>query len=222
MAPHDARSLVLGLDAAAARAEAVLLDAAGGIVALWRQDEARPGTADLAPAVAGLLAAQGLRAADLAGVAVGMGPGSYTGLRSSIAFARALCWGAGCPLVGLPSVAGQAAAALAADAALTEVVTLVDARREQHVRTDFGRGNAGARLVAGPCLVERPEVDALREARVAGRLLLDPPQPDVAWLARLALPELAAGGHDPATVRPIYLKPSHAELAFDARQRANR
>jgi tRNA threonylcarbamoyladenosine biosynthesis protein TsaB len=66
----------------------------------------------LAPLVARALDEAGLRAADLEGVAISLGPGSWTGLRIGLSAAKALAWGAGTKLVGIPSFA-----ALALDAA---------------------------------------------------------------------------------------------------------
>jgi tRNA threonylcarbamoyl adenosine modification protein YeaZ len=44
-----------------------------------------------------------LRLADLGGIAVGTGPGGFTGLRITIAFAKSLAFGARLPLVGVSS-----------------------------------------------------------------------------------------------------------------------
>ena len=43
------------------------------------------------------------------------------------------------------------------------------------------------------------------------------PVPDAYDVAALGRERLAAGGDDPADVRPLYLKRSHAEIAFDER-----
>lgn len=79
-----------------------LVLAQGGAV-LAAQELAVPGRAmrHTAPALAGLLGALGLTAADLTGVAVVRGPGSFTGLRMTMAMALGLARAAGLPLAGL-------------------------------------------------------------------------------------------------------------------------
>lgn len=212
---------VLALDASTLRATAALVGA--GEPAVWIQPEGRRGTADLAPALAELLTGAGLAPADLAGLAVGTGPGSYTGLRAAIALARAFCLASGRPLVGLPSVASAARAALDADPGARRVVTLVDARRGEAYRADFAPGPDGALVTErAPCLVPDEELTGLRDQPPAHTLVLSEPTPDALALARLAAPLLVAGGHDPATVLPLYLKRSHAEIALDERRAAAR
>ena len=61
-----------------------------------RLEEARRHARDLAPATVELLAAQGWKARDLNGVVVGLGPGSYTGLRVGVMSAKTLAYAVGC------------------------------------------------------------------------------------------------------------------------------
>ena len=211
--------LLLALDASTFQATAALVDVAGEPRGRWTQAPGQRGTAALAPAVAALLADAGLGVGELLGVVVGTGPGSYTGLRAVIAFARGLCLPSGRPLAGCPSVASAAAACFAARPEVQRVVTLLDARRDQLYRADYERCAAGARETAAPHLVPAASVEALLASDDVGLAVLREPEPDALWLGRLAGPRLPRGGDDPRLVLPLYLKPSHAEIALAERRR---
>jgi tRNA threonylcarbamoyl adenosine modification protein YeaZ len=92
---------------AASRGFAAAIVEAGVVAASVRLAAERGLPEAIAPAVAGLLAAEGV--ADL--VAVVVGPGSFTGLRASIAVAQGVGLGAGIPVVGV-TVAEAVACAL--------------------------------------------------------------------------------------------------------------
>lgn len=83
----------------------------------------------LAPLIQKALKQVNLKPAQLGAVAVSLGPGSWTGLRIGLSAAKALAWGAGVPLVGIPSFE-----ALALDASKhapqNARLTLRDARSE--------------------------------------------------------------------------------------------
>src|SRR5690349_5628742 len=61
---------------------------------------------ELAPQVALLLRRAGRDAAGLSGIAVAIGPGSYTGLRIGLGFAKGLALAQNLPLVGVPTLDG--------------------------------------------------------------------------------------------------------------------
>lgn len=215
-APASPSAPVLAFDASTLRAAAALLGPDGSDWGTWQQPAGQRGTAQLAPAVAELLEARQLAVADLAGVAVGVGPGSYTGLRSAIAFARALCWPSGLALVGLPSVSSAAASLLASRPEVQTVITVVDARRGECYRADYARaGERGMVETRAPCLVPASQIEQLTAADDLA--VLTEPEPAAPFLARLSVARLASGGDDPATVLPLYLKRSHAEIALDER-----
>ncbi|MHB1294269.1 MAG: tRNA (adenosine(37)-N6)-threonylcarbamoyltransferase complex dimerization subunit type 1 TsaB [Anaerolineae bacterium] len=95
--------MLLAIDTATRQASVALYDASGVIAERsWRSGYNH--SVQVMPAIADMLAQQGLRMADLRGVAISQGPGSFTGLRIGVAIAKGLCLGLGIPLVGIPTL----------------------------------------------------------------------------------------------------------------------
>ena len=76
----------------------------GELVSLRESDEGRDHAKNVAVFVDELLRENGVAAEELSAVAVGMGPGSYTGLRIGVSFAKGLCYGLQIPLVAVGSL----------------------------------------------------------------------------------------------------------------------
>jgi tRNA threonylcarbamoyladenosine biosynthesis protein TsaB len=89
-------------------------------------------SAILPPAVDEVLKARSLAPSDLDIVAAGRGPGSFTGLRTGLALAKGLALGAGKPVLGVPTLAVLAGAALsAAGDGPSLAAPLIDARHQE-------------------------------------------------------------------------------------------
>lgn len=76
----------------------------GELVSLRESDEGRDHAKNVAVFVDELLRENDVAAEELSAVAVGMGPGSYTGLRIGVSFAKGLCYGLQIPLVAVGSL----------------------------------------------------------------------------------------------------------------------
>jgi tRNA threonylcarbamoyladenosine biosynthesis protein TsaB len=90
------------------RVAKVGLARAGAVVRSVQLDDTRRHARDLAATVESLLLAESLRPAELTGVMVSRGPGSYTGLRVGLMSAKALAYATGCKLVAVDTFAAIA------------------------------------------------------------------------------------------------------------------
>ncbi|GGG85485.1 tRNA (adenosine(37)-N6)-threonylcarbamoyltransferase complex dimerization subunit type 1 TsaB [Parapedobacter pyrenivorans] len=110
----------------------VALSANGETVAFRDIDEPNVHAAQLTLIVDELLRTSGLSFKDLEAIAVGKGPGSYTGLRIGISTAKGFCYATDLPLIGVDTLAGMTAGFIANHspiAANTQLCPMVDARR---------------------------------------------------------------------------------------------
>jgi tRNA threonylcarbamoyladenosine biosynthesis protein TsaB len=106
------------------------------VVAEERLAEARRRASDLALVVDRLLKGQGWKARDFTAVIVGLGPGSYTGLRVGLASAKALAYATGCQFFGVETFA---AIALRAPADIQQVSVVGDALQGKLFRRGYRR-----------------------------------------------------------------------------------
>ncbi len=127
----------------------------------------------LLPMVETILQEANLTLEDLALIAVGVGPGSFTGTRIGLAVAKGLVLGTGLPLVGISSFAALAAQVLTEDAALQDVGVVADAGRGQVFASIYQRASkeaapeaGGLRCVAGP--FEAPPAEAAKRLAACG------------------------------------------------------
>jgi tRNA threonylcarbamoyladenosine biosynthesis protein TsaB len=200
--------------------------------------------ARLMTAVDAVLGETGLKLADLAGIGVSVGPGSFTGLRVGVATAQGLARGAGLPLFAVPSLEavawGLPAAWLAPGAVVAVAMT---ARRGEVYGAVYAAGDGRltaliAPVVAAPddfaadlAALETPvcvagtaaagvAAGAARRgapATAAPALFACPRAAVVAWRA---IGMAAAGEADtPATLVPRYLAASQAEIKADLKAR---
>jgi tRNA threonylcarbamoyladenosine biosynthesis protein TsaB len=135
---------LLAMDTSTERAVIAVSTAKGRLFVTTTQAARRHGR-DLVPRLSSLLGEAGLSAGDLDAVAVGLGPGSYTGLRVGVTAAKTLAYATGAALVGLDSL--QAVGRNAPAEAL-RVSVIADAQRGDLYVADLVRPALGARLMA--------------------------------------------------------------------------
>jgi tRNA threonylcarbamoyladenosine biosynthesis protein TsaB len=117
---------VLGIETSSARGSVALIEGSISVCALDHERANAHGESIL-PLIEEALARAGWNRTQLDRIAVGAGPGSFTGLRVGIAIAQGLSEGLGIPLVGVPSLRAMALAVPAEQEGCRCV--LVDARR---------------------------------------------------------------------------------------------
>lgn len=84
----------------------------GELTSLRESDQGRDHAKHLGLYVDELLRETGIAPDELDAVAVGMGPGSYTGLRIGVSFAKGLCYGQNIPLISVGSLDALAEVAI--------------------------------------------------------------------------------------------------------------
>lgn len=209
---------ILGLDASV-EAGAAVVEGGRVLGAAAAGPGARP-AAQLVPLAADALAQAGTDRRGVEALAVGVGPGSYAGVRASVATGKAWAWAAGIPLAAVDSLQ---ALALAAGPWSGPVWAVLDARNGNVFAGEFALDGDGvpqpvtparhmpgtelASWIAGaaaPGLVAGAAGPWAGEAQVADGAI-----PGIAAaVARLGARHLAAGIlADPLTLIPSYLRP---------------
>lgn len=219
-------SLFLCLDTSTPTARVAVIDA-DAQVRFSAEVTADRHAGHLMPLCAQALQAAGVRAADLAGIACGAGPGSFTGLRIGLAAAKGLALPTGLPLYAVSSLEALALDILAAangqpvpaaipclDAGKGEVYVAAYAADGERLVRELApstrlqpgdvagwAGPLGAAIVAGNGAARyRERLGTLRTADVPG--------PTAVSVGRLALLQRARGeAADLASVVPFYGRP---------------
>jgi tRNA threonylcarbamoyladenosine biosynthesis protein TsaB len=204
--------LVLGFDTATPAVSAALHDGER-VVSEATAVDARRHSELLAPMIAKVMADVGASRGDLTAVAVGVGPGPYTGLRVGVVTARVLGSVLGLPVSGVCSLDVIAASAVPAALASVgrEFLVATDARRKE---VYWARYDAAGRRVAGPHVglaSSIPDAAYLPVAGAGGPLypeafgeMIGPAYPDAGTLCGLVA---RPGGQLPLLApEPLYLR----------------
>lgn len=132
----------------------------GELMALRESDEGRDHAKKVALFVDELLRETGVQPSDIDAIAVGKGPGSYTGLRIGVSFAKGMCYALNIPLIAIGSLDALAEVAREdfeagildieeEDWAQAKLCPMVDARRmEVYAQVFDVEGKAQSDVVA--------------------------------------------------------------------------
>ena len=178
-----------------------------------------------------LVAAAGVRIAQLEAVAFGAGPGSFTGLRIACGVAQGMALARSLPVIGISSLE-----AIAEESGHPRVVACLDARMREVYYSAIEKDGLRWREVipaqcVAPALAPMPAgggwvacgggISAYEEF-FRDRFAIRRPEihPSALAVARLAAPRLAAGeGVDAALASPTYLRD---KVAFTIEERHSR
>ncbi|MCZ4269621.1 tRNA (adenosine(37)-N6)-threonylcarbamoyltransferase complex dimerization subunit type 1 TsaB [Tritonibacter mobilis] len=201
--PTDA-PLTLGFDTSSAHCAAALLR--GDSVLAQRREEMAKGQAErLMPLLEELLTEGGVTWADLDAIAVGIGPGNFTGIRISVSAARGLALGLDVPAIGVSSLEAQAFGQE------KPVISSLDARRDHlYLQIDaehpglFTTDNLPPLATGARCIGHRADEIAAR----CGGTVAEALYPTAEAIARVAATRLAQP--DLPAPAPLYLREADA------------
>ncbi len=172
----------------------------------------------------------GLGWTEVDGIAVSLGPGSFTGLRIGMAAAKGIALAADLPLIGVPTLDGLALSCPVIDRPLW---CLLDARKQEVYAACYRPGPGGRPEQVSPALAIRPDllVKNISEPSILAGPGVDEYHelfaqvPDVQLIsAALGSPRAARVGFlaaefvdrgeilDPVTATPLYVRASEAEI----------
>ena len=151
----------------------------GELMALRESDEGRDHAKKVALFVDELLRETGVQPSDIDAIAVGKGPGSYTGLRIGVSFAKGMCYALDIPLIAIGSLDALAEVAREdfeagildieeEDWAQAKLCPMVDARRmEVYAQVFDVEGKAQSEVVA-----EVVTEESFKEWRAKGKFVI--------------------------------------------------
>jgi tRNA threonylcarbamoyladenosine biosynthesis protein TsaB len=210
---------------------------------LTRRHEPAPGerpghVRELLPLALALLDEAGVGFPQLDRIAVGVGPGTFTGLRIGVATARALAHAHALPLVGVSTLRSLAAGAAETVAGSAAVLAVLDARRGEAFAAAWAGPHAASEALLAPAALA-PEalaeavaalpagVVAVGDGAVKFRTVLEaagavvPTDASAAHRVEAAVHARLAAGMEPTApdaVVPAYLRLPDAELALRRRR----
>jgi tRNA threonylcarbamoyladenosine biosynthesis protein TsaB len=226
---------ILAIDTATRRCSVALL--CNGAVVAERDERAASNHAGLLPQLVADTIAEGGRLTAGDAIAVTIGPGSFTGLRIALSFAKGIAFAGGYRLVGVPTLD---ALALSAPERETRICAVLDARKGEVYAALYERDARGlhrlgepraidaerlALAVDAPCVFVGEGVDVYGDVfrRVLGdraRLSSPATKPSsAAAVGLLAAARLRAApdGDDVESLAPSYVRPPEAELSQSVR-----
>jgi len=229
--------LVLGVETSTMQGGAALVGDEG-LCSEYTLNVAATHSERLLPTIDRMLRDAGVGLDALSGLAVSIGPGSFTGLRIGLSTVKGLAYATGLPVVSVPTLEALASTVVFAR---EQVCPVLDARKQEVYAALFRceRGEL-VRIMEDTALapealcskIRRPTIFLGDGMAVYGELfrhllgdrMLVPPPPSrgarPAWVAELGRRRLLRGERDPVdALVPRYLRLSEAELRLQEKIR---
>jgi tRNA threonylcarbamoyladenosine biosynthesis protein TsaB len=230
--------LVLAIDTTTAQVSVAIGDA-GAVLGAVQRSGGRRHAEQLAPAIDSLRRELRIELGHLAAVAVGTGPGLFTGLRVGVTTAKVMAQALRIPVVGIPSLDLVAYPLRHAD---RQIVAVLDARRREvfaarylpvpggvqrvseyavHAPAELVADLAADRTISSRGLLLagdgvdrfRTEFETLEHAEFAGTEF---GAPSISALVQLATARCEREEFEqPDALQPLYLRQSDAEIEWD-------
>jgi tRNA threonylcarbamoyladenosine biosynthesis protein TsaB len=201
---------LLAFDTATTRTSVALIDGSQTLIEVSHDGATGHGEA-LPTLVAEVM--EGISPSQLQAIAVGIGPGPFTGLRVGIAYARSMAWALDISVIGVCTLDALARGYLAQGSpSLGDFAVATDARRKEVYWACYER--SGTRK-GDPIVIRSHEIAAelLSLPTVGSGAALysddfaarcEPLFPTAAAIGQLALAKLASG--EPISTEPLYLR----------------
>ncbi len=224
--------LILGIETSSTQVSCAL-GGSDGVLAAAQVNRGQRHAELLSPMIGQVCDAAGVSLASVEAVAVGVGPGLFTGLRVGLATAKAIAFGLGVPAIGVGSLDLVAFPVRFAEC---RIVAVSDARRSEVFWATYRGSRDGLEVVGAPRVGPPTELRAELEAGSGRRLLVGDgalryrdliaaagsagvefvdgalAQPSAWSLVQVARSRASAGGLvAPDDVHPLYLRKPDAE-----------
>jgi len=209
--------IVLGIDTSTRFASVAIVQ--DGVVLAESTGDGRGHGSDLLVLIDAVCVGAAIGAHDLDAVAVGAGPGSFTGLRIGMATAKGIAFAAKCPLWAVSSLAALAHEVLL-ERELALIVAVLDARKGEVYTGTYRRDDDLTTLLDTERVTAPEALDPPFGSRIVGDFVesfeghdvVYPVTPSGKAVALLALEgarvDVLVGG------APTYIRPSEAEVKY--------
>lgn len=168
----------------------------------------------LAPTLEKLLKKQGWKMEKVECIAVGLGPGSFTGLRVGLTTAKIIAYATGARLVGVPSLE---ILAVGAKASSGRIAVMLDAKKERVYAAIYKKNASGSlQIIQAPILTDAKSF--LKKAGESAIIIGGDVFPKASDLAAIALERIQQKKfNDPFKLEPLYLHPRDCNVTKNKR-----